>query len=90
MRGGIFTNDNVLRTALTEAGVGLMYASEPMVAAQLEDGRLQRRLEPYAANVPGFFLYYPSRAQSSQALRLFAKAAKELAIQPRRGSHGAS
>jgi hypothetical protein len=29
--------------------------------------------------VPGFFLYYPSRAQTSPALRLFAQAAKELA-----------
>jgi DNA-binding transcriptional LysR family regulator len=89
VRGGIVTNDNRLRTALAEAGTALMYASEPMVAAQLADGRLERCLEPYAANVPGFFLYYPSRAQSSPALRLFVKTAKELAVSPRRrGARG--
>jgi hypothetical protein len=37
-------------------------------------------LEPYAVTVPGFFLYYPSRARSSQALRLFIDAAKALSL----------
>jgi len=78
VRGGIVTNTNHLHTVLAEAGAGLIYAFEPMVAEQLRDGRLQQVLEPYSASVPGFFLYYPSRAQSSPALRLFVKAAKEL------------
>jgi len=30
--------------------------------------------------VPGFFLYFPSRAQRSGPLRLFVEAAKELAL----------
>jgi hypothetical protein len=30
--------------------------------------------------VPGFFLYFPSRAQRSPPLRLFIEAAKELAL----------
>jgi hypothetical protein len=37
-------------------------------------------LETYAPVVPGFFLYFPSRAQRSPALRLFVDAAKELAL----------
>ena len=35
-------------------------------------------LEAYAPTVPGFFLYFPSRAQRSPALRLFVDTAKEL------------
>ena len=52
-----------------------------MVAEQLRTGRLQRVLEAYAPKVPGFFLYYPSRAQSSPALWLFVDVAKELLVQ---------
>jgi DNA-binding transcriptional LysR family regulator len=47
---------------------------------QLQSGRLERVLEPYAPTVAGFFLYFPSRAQSSAPLRLFIEAAKELAL----------
>jgi DNA-binding transcriptional LysR family regulator len=65
---------------MAEQGLGLAYAFEPMVTEQLRDGRLQRVLEPYAPTVPGFFLYFPSRAQLSAPLRLFVEAAKELAV----------
>jgi DNA-binding transcriptional LysR family regulator len=51
-----------------------------MVMDQLRDGRLERVLERYAPTVPGFFLYFPSRAQRSAPLRLFVEAAKELAL----------
>jgi DNA-binding transcriptional LysR family regulator len=37
-------------------------------------------LEAYAPTVPGFFLYFPSRAQRSPPLRLFIEAARELAL----------
>jgi DNA-binding transcriptional LysR family regulator len=79
VRGGVVTNDNPLSVSLAEQGLGLAYALEPMVAEQLRTGRLQRVLEPYAPTVPGFFLYFPSRAQRSPALRLFVDAARELA-----------
>jgi hypothetical protein len=36
------------------------------------------RQETHAPTVPGFFLYYPSRAQRSAALRSFVEAAREL------------
>lgn len=35
-------------------------------------------LDGFAPSVPGFFLCYPSRAQSSPALRLFVDVAKEV------------
>ena len=79
VRGGVVSNDSRIRISLAEEGMGLAYAMEPIVAEQLRKGRLRRVLEPYAATVPGFFLYFPSRAQSSPALRLFVDAAKQLA-----------
>lgn len=80
VRGGVITNDNSATVPLAEEGLGLVYAPEPLVLPQLRAGRLERVLEPYAPSVPGFFLYFPSRAQSSAPLRLFVEAAKELAL----------
>ncbi|MGZ6126192.1 MAG: LysR family transcriptional regulator [Myxococcales bacterium] len=65
--------------ALAEAGMGLAYVAEPTVAVQLRTGRLRRVLDSYAPTVPGFFLYFPSRAKSTPSLRAFVDAAKELA-----------
>jgi DNA-binding transcriptional LysR family regulator len=82
VRGGLVSNNRELRSALAEGGAGLAYVMEPTVADALRRGRLRRVLDAYAATVPGFFLYFPSRAQSSPALRLFVDAAKELAVSP--------
>jgi DNA-binding transcriptional LysR family regulator len=80
VHGGVVSNDSRLSVSLVEQGVGLAYAFEPMVMEQLRTGRLVRVLERYAPTVPGFFLYFPSRAQRSAPLRLFVDAAKELAV----------
>ena len=76
------TNDSRLSISLAEQGVGLAYVLEPNVANLLRAGRLQRVLEPYAATVPGFFLYFPSRAQRSAPLRVFIEAAREAGLRP--------
>jgi hypothetical protein len=60
--------------------MGLVYTFEPMVLEQLRTKRLKVVLEPYAATVPGFFLYFPSVSKRSAPLRLFVEAAKELAV----------
>ena len=78
VRGGLVVNHGLFCTAWAEQGLGLAYALEPLVKGQLENGALRCVLEPYAPTVPGFFLYYPSRAQSSAALRLFVETAREL------------
>ena len=83
VRGGVITNENQLSVALAEQGVGLAYAVEPSISEQLRKGRLVRVLEAYAPSVPGFFIYFPSRAQRSPALRLFIETAKELTKTPR-------
>ncbi len=80
VRGGVVTDDGILAVSLAEQGMGLAYAFEPLVQEQVRTGRLQRVLEPYAATIAGFFLYFPSRAQRSAPLRLFVDAAKEFAV----------
>lgn len=80
VRGGVVTSDSQVMLSLVESGAGLTYAFEPNVREQLRSGRLKVVLEGYAPTVPGFFLYFPSRAQRSPPLRLFIEAAKELAL----------
>jgi DNA-binding transcriptional LysR family regulator len=77
VRGGIVTNEPHLAVSLAEQGLGLAYTFEPSVAASLQAGTLETVLDAYAPMVPGFFLYYPSRAQSSPALRLFVEVVRE-------------
>ncbi|PTL84195.1 LysR family transcriptional regulator [Vitiosangium sp. GDMCC 1.1324] len=79
VRGGVATNDEQTSVAFAVEGLGLAYVFEPAVQEHLRSGRLVRVLEAYAPTVPGFFLYYPSRAQRSGPLRLFVETAKELA-----------
>jgi len=80
VRGGVVTNDGPLAVSMAELGLGLAYAFEPMVLEQLRAGRLRRVLEPYAAEAPGYFIYFPSRAQRSGPLRLFIEEARSLAL----------
>jgi DNA-binding transcriptional LysR family regulator len=75
----VVTNDRRLTQAWVEPGLGLAYAFEPAVREDLRTGRLVRVLEDYAPTVPGFFLYFPSRAQRSGPLRRFIEVAKEFA-----------
>ena len=82
--GPVTTNDPDLMRLLAVAGVGLLYTFEPQIADELQRGSLRLLLEPYAAAVPGFFLYFPSRAQVSPALRAFVDVARELAAKPDR------
>lgn len=79
VRGSVVTNHGGLTMALVEQGLGLAYAFEPAVKESLRTGRLVLVLEEYAPTVPGFFLYFPSRAQRSGPLRLFIEAARGLA-----------
>src|SRR2546425_1181989 len=80
VRGGVVTNDGPLAVSMAELGLGLAYAFEPMVLDQLRASRLRRVLEPYAAEAPGYFIYFPSRAQRSGPLRPFIEAARSLAL----------
>ncbi len=74
------TNEPELQVRLPEAGLGLAYTFEPWVAEQLRRGSLKTVLDAYAPTVSGFFLCFPSREQSSPALRLFVDVAKEVLV----------
>lgn len=77
VRGPLCTNDTALTVAMAEAGVGLAYCFEPRVREQLGRGTLELALEEFAPEVPGFFLYFPSRTQVSPPLRAFLEFARK-------------
>jgi DNA-binding transcriptional LysR family regulator len=81
VRGGLVTNDGLACAALARLGLGLAYAPEPNVRGDLDDGRLEIVLEAYASSVPGYFIFFPSRAQRSRALQLFVETSKELLLE---------
>ena len=80
VRGGVVASDMELILSFAQKGLGLAYAFEPRVAEAVRAGRLRRVLDAYAPTVPGYFVYFPSRAQRSAPLRLFVESAKELAL----------
>jgi len=78
VRGPVTTNNFELMRMLAVTGVGLLYALEPTVADELARGLLRVVLETFAPVVPGLFLYFPSRAQVSPALKAFVEVAREV------------
>jgi hypothetical protein len=52
----------------------------PRLVVRQRDCYSQTPLDRTEQDVPGFFLYFPSRARSSPPQRLFIEAAKELAV----------
>lgn len=84
VQGPVTTNDHELRRRLGVAGVGLIYTLEPLIAEEVRAGKLRVVLESYAPLVPGLFLYFPSRAQVSPALRAFVDTARDVAGSPKR------
>ena len=82
VRGTVTTNEERVWVALAEAGLGLCYVPRSQVATQVEQGTLRLVLEEYAASVPGLFLYFPSRAQVSPALRAFLEHTREVLAAP--------
>jgi DNA-binding transcriptional LysR family regulator len=76
VRGPVTTNDAELMRAMAVAGVGLVYTLEDRIAGELKAGRLRVVLAPYAPEVPGLYLYFPSRSQVSPALKAFVEVAR--------------
>jgi DNA-binding transcriptional LysR family regulator len=62
----------ILRAAL--AGFGVACVPEDMAQEHIAEGRLQRELEDWCPNFPGYHLYYPNRRQSSPAFTLLVNA----------------
>jgi DNA-binding transcriptional LysR family regulator len=76
VRGPVTTNSFDLMRLMAVSGMGLFYILEPTIADELANGQLRVVLAPYAPEVPGLFLYYPSRVQVSPALKAFVDLAR--------------
>jgi DNA-binding transcriptional LysR family regulator len=84
VQGPVATNDQTFMRSMAEAGLGLAYLFEPLALESLRARRLQPVLEEYAAEVPGFFLYYPSRSRISPAFAAFLEVLREVLAERRR------
>jgi DNA-binding transcriptional LysR family regulator len=69
--GRLVLNDMYLVTNAVLDGVGIGYISEPIIQAQLADGKLIPLLGDWCGHLSGVFLYYPSRRQVPGPLRAF-------------------
>lgn len=67
----------IVRAAL--AGYGLAFVPEDMAIEHIAAGNLVRILDDWCKPYPGYFLYYPSRRQSSRALTVVADALRHRA-----------
>jgi len=67
--GPLICNDNALMQAAAKQGIGLAHLMEDLVREDLASGELMRVLEDWCPPFPGFYLYYPSRAQMPLKLR---------------------
>lgn len=84
VRGGVVANEGLLCVTMARLGLGLAYTLEPAVRDEVERGELEIVLAAYASTVPGFLLYYPSHAQRSLPLKVFADTAKQVLRQRER------
>jgi DNA-binding transcriptional LysR family regulator len=67
--GRVVTNDGALLVETAVDGLGLAYVFESMVRHHVAEKRLVRVLDKYCPEVPGYFLYYPSRMNIAPKLR---------------------
>lgn len=67
--GRLLLDDGELMIDAALRGLGLAYVMESSVQRELAENRLARVLDAYCVPFPGFFLYYPSRAQLAPKLK---------------------
>jgi DNA-binding transcriptional LysR family regulator len=79
VRDPVIANDRELLHALALGGNGLLYTLDAVIVGHLARRRLCLILEAYAPTIPGLFLYFPSRAHVSPALRAFVAVARRVA-----------
>jgi len=75
--GHVVTNDGAVLVDAAVEGLGLAYLFENMVSALVSEKRLARVLDRYCPQVPGYFLYYPSRINLAPKLKVLIDFLKE-------------
>jgi DNA-binding transcriptional LysR family regulator len=78
VKGTVRVTNALYARDLALAGIGIAYIFEPLVRAELADGRLRQVLPRSAFEEPGLFLYFPRRAAQAPKLRAFVDLAKEM------------
>jgi DNA-binding transcriptional LysR family regulator len=78
VKGSIVVTDPTYARELALAGAGIAYIFEPLVRAEIREGRLRQLLPQAAIEEPGLFLYYPRRASNALKLRAFVDVAREV------------
>jgi DNA-binding transcriptional LysR family regulator len=69
VEGHIVTNDGAVLVDAALDGLGLAYVFESMVEERVAEKRLVRVLDRYCPQIPGYFLYYPSRVNLAPKLK---------------------
>jgi DNA-binding transcriptional LysR family regulator len=69
VNGRLLIDDGELMTRAALDGLGLAYVMESSVTEHLAAKRLVRVLDAFCPSFPGFFLYYPRRAQLAPKLQ---------------------
>jgi DNA-binding transcriptional LysR family regulator len=77
VQGQLTFNSSTPRVRAALAGFGLAFVPEDMVQDHFNEGRLVRVLEDWCPSFPGYHAYYPSRRQSSPALKLVVEALRQ-------------
>jgi DNA-binding transcriptional LysR family regulator len=85
VEGHVVTNDGAVLVDAAVEGLGLAYVFESMVGELAAEKRLVRVLDRYCPQVPGYFLYYPSRINLAPKLKVLVDFLKERAA-PRRSA----
>lgn len=67
--GQVVTNDGAVLVDAAVEGLGLAYVFDSMVGQLVSQRRLVRVLEEYCPQIPGYFLYYPSRVNLAPKLK---------------------
>lgn len=76
--GPLMLDESRIILALMQAGVGLMYAPEPLVAPLVEAGKARYVLQDWSSPGPGFHIYYSSGRQLPAGLRLLIDLIREM------------
>lgn len=75
--GPVVTNDGAVLVDAAAEGIGLAYVFDEMVSSLVAEKRLVRVLDKYCPQIPGYFLYYPSRLNLAPKLKALVDFLKE-------------
>jgi DNA-binding transcriptional LysR family regulator len=85
VEGPVITNDGAVLVDAAAAGLGLAYVFEDMVTDLIGQKRLVPVLNRYCPHIPGYYLYYPSRANLAPKLRALVEFLRADRVKARRG-----